>query len=51
MPTIKETLKREFDLEPAQFSAELRICLERLEKLEQEADELGRQMQGQLHER
>ncbi len=51
MSTIKETLKREFDLEPAQFSPELRICLERLEKLEQDSEELQRQVQGQLHER
>ncbi len=51
MPTIKQTLKREFDLEQAQFSPELRICLERLEKLEQESEELERQVQGQLNDR
>ena len=51
MATIKDTLKREFDLDPTQFSPEMQICLERLEKLEHEADELERQMQGQRHER
>jgi hypothetical protein len=47
MPTIKETLKREFDIEPSQFSRELRICLDRLEKLEKESEELDRHVQEQ----
>jgi hypothetical protein len=51
MPTLKETLKREFDIEPSQFSPELRICLERLEKLEQESEELERHVQEQRNER
>lgn len=51
MATIKDTLKREFDLDPAKFSPEMRICLERLEKLECQAEELKLQMQGQRHER
>lgn len=51
MATIKDTLKRDFDLDPAQFSPEMRICLERLEKLEHETEELERQMRGQRHER
>lgn len=50
MATMKDTLKREFNLEPAQFSPELRSCLERLEKLEAESEELAQQMQGQLHD-
>ncbi|MDO9381663.1 MAG: hypothetical protein Q7T86_02250 [Hyphomicrobiaceae bacterium] len=51
MPTIKETLKREFDIDPAKFSPELRICLDRLEKLEKESEALDRHVQEQRNER
>ncbi len=51
MPTLKETMKREFDIEPSQFSPELRICLDRLEKLEQESEELERHVREQRNER
>lgn len=51
MPTLKETLKREFDIEPSKFSPELRICLDRLEKLEQESEELERHVRKQRNGR
>lgn len=44
MANLREILKRDFNIDEARLSPQVRECLERLDKLEEDADEFGRYM-------
>jgi hypothetical protein len=48
MAHLRDVLKRDFNIDQARLSPHLRECLERLDKLEDEAEEFGRYMDAPL---
>lgn len=45
MANLRQVLKTDFNIDEARLSPDLRACLERLDKLEDDADEFARYMQ------